>query len=165
MTSSNGSIFRITGHLCGEFTGPGEFPTQRPVTRSFDVLFDLSLNKRLSKQSWGWWFETQSCPLWRHCNVAMLFAIIPNMKNRRFTYLLYSIIFVFNYQIDVNRARFNVRTGQYDFHYKVVRSSYLYIRNPYTWLYDFELISGFWTIGTYAGKIRILPNHFCENIC
>ena len=41
----------------GEFAGnsqvPGEFPTQRPVTQSFDVLFDLRLNKRLSKQSWG----------------------------------------------------------------------------------------------------------------
>ena len=47
---------------------PGEFPTQRPVTRSFDVYFDLRPNKRLSKQSWGWWFETQSRPLWRHRN-------------------------------------------------------------------------------------------------
>ena len=68
MTSSNGNIFRITGPLCGEFTGPGEFPTQRPVTRSFDVFFDLRLNKRLSKQPWGWWFETPSWSLWRHCN-------------------------------------------------------------------------------------------------
>ena len=49
MTSSNGNIFRVTGPLCGEFTGPGEFPTQRPVTRSFDVFFDLGLNKRLIK--------------------------------------------------------------------------------------------------------------------
>ena len=49
---------------------PGEFPAQRPVTRSLDVFFDLRLNKRLSKQSWGWWFETLSLPLWRHCNVA-----------------------------------------------------------------------------------------------
>ena len=47
---------------------PGEFPAQRPVTRSFDVFFDLRLNKRLSKQSRGWWIETISCPLWRHCN-------------------------------------------------------------------------------------------------
>ena len=47
---------------------PGEFPTQRPVTRSFDVYFDLRPNKRLSKQSWGWWFETLSPPLWRHRN-------------------------------------------------------------------------------------------------
>ena len=48
---------------------PGKFPTQRPVTRSFDVYFDLSPNKRLSKQSLGWWFETLSPPLWRHRNV------------------------------------------------------------------------------------------------
>ena len=47
----------------------GEFPAQRPVMRSFDIFFDLRLNKRLSKQSWGWWFEMLSCPLWRHCNV------------------------------------------------------------------------------------------------
>ena len=64
----NGNIFRVTGPLCGEFTGPGEFPTQRPVTRSFDVFFDLRLNKRLSKQPWGWWFETLSWSLWRHRN-------------------------------------------------------------------------------------------------
>ena len=68
MTSSNGNIFRVTGPLCGEFTGPGEFPAQRPVTRSFDVFFDLRLNKRLSKQPWGWWFETPSWSLWCHCN-------------------------------------------------------------------------------------------------
>ena len=57
MTSSNGNIFRVTGHLCGEFTGTGE---QRPVTRNFDVFFDLRLNKRLSKQSWGWWFQNKT---------------------------------------------------------------------------------------------------------
>ena len=69
MTSSNENIFCITGHLCGEFTDPGEFPTQRPVTWIFDVLFDLCLNKWLSKQPWGWWFETPSWSLWRQCNV------------------------------------------------------------------------------------------------
>ena len=42
----------------------GEFPSQRPVTRSFDAFFDL----RLSKQWWGWWFETPSRSLLRHCN-------------------------------------------------------------------------------------------------
>ena len=50
MTSSNGNIFRVTGPLCGEFTGRGELPAQRLVTRSFDIFFDLCLNKRLSKQ-------------------------------------------------------------------------------------------------------------------
>ena len=68
MTSSNGNIFRVTGHLCGNSPVPGEFPSQRSVTRSFDVFFDLCLNTRLSKQSWGWWFETLSRPLWHHCN-------------------------------------------------------------------------------------------------
>ena len=48
---------------------PGEFPAQRPVMRSFDVFFDLCPSKQLSKQWWGWWFETLSCPLWRHSNV------------------------------------------------------------------------------------------------
>ena len=46
----------------------GEFPAQRPVTQSPDVFFDLCLNEGLSKQSWGWWFETPSRPLWRHSN-------------------------------------------------------------------------------------------------
>ena len=47
----------------------GEFPSQRPVTRSFDVFFDLPQNKLLSKQWWGWWFETPRRPVWRHFNV------------------------------------------------------------------------------------------------
>ena len=49
---------------------PGEFSAQRPVTRSCDVFFDLNLNKQLSKQSIGWWFETPSGPLRRHRNEA-----------------------------------------------------------------------------------------------
>ena len=47
MTSSNGNILRVTDPLTGEF------PSQRPATRSFGVFFDLRLNKRLSKQSRG----------------------------------------------------------------------------------------------------------------
>ena len=71
MTSSNGNIFRVTGHLCGEF------PAQRPVTRSFDVFFDLRLNKRLSKQWWGWGFETLSRPLWRLFNdLSILYQLL-----------------------------------------------------------------------------------------
>ena len=65
---------------------PGEFPTQRPVTRSFDVYFDLRPNKRLSKQSWGWWFETQSRPLWRHRNAHGTSSVIKiNMRGIRST--------------------------------------------------------------------------------
>ena len=55
--------------LCvGNSPVTGEFTSQRPVTQSFDVFFDLRLNKQLSKQSWGWWFEMPSRSLWRHCN-------------------------------------------------------------------------------------------------
>ena len=54
----------------GNSAVPGDFPTQRPVARSFDAFFDLRLNKRLSKQSWGWWIETLLRPLWRHCDGA-----------------------------------------------------------------------------------------------
>ena len=64
---------------------PGEFPSQRPVTWGFDVFFDLRLNKRLSKQSWGWWFETLSRPLWRHSNV---------VHNLHYSYFFISNIFI-----------------------------------------------------------------------
>ena len=52
----------------------GDFPSQRQVTRSFDVFLELRLNKRLSKQWWGWWFETPLLSLWRHCNGKWLVA-------------------------------------------------------------------------------------------
>ena len=58
----------LLAHCAGNSPVTGEFPEQRPVTRSFDVFFDLRLNERLSKQSWGWWFETPLRSLWRHCN-------------------------------------------------------------------------------------------------
>ena len=61
--------FYVLLALCaGNSSVTGEFPSQRPVTRRFDVFFDLCMNKRLSKQSWGWWFEARSRSLWRHCN-------------------------------------------------------------------------------------------------
>ena len=63
-------IFSELLALCvGNSPVTGEFPSQRPVTRSFGVFFDLRLNERLSKQSRDWWFETPSHPLWRHYNV------------------------------------------------------------------------------------------------
>ena len=78
MTSSNGNMFRVTGFCAGNSpvtagNSPvtGEFQSHRPVTRSFDVFFDLRLNKRLSKQTRRLWFETPSLSLWRHCNVVL----------------------------------------------------------------------------------------------
>ena len=62
--SPTGCSTCVTGALLAICVGnspvPGEFPAQRPVTRR--------PNKRLSKQPWGWWFETPSWSLWRQCN-------------------------------------------------------------------------------------------------
>ena len=55
--------------LCaGNSPVTGDFPAQRPVTHSFDIFFDLRLNKQLNKQSRRWWFETTSHPLRHQCN-------------------------------------------------------------------------------------------------
>ena len=69
MTSSMEAFSALLAFSAGNLPVPGEFPSQRPVTQSFDVLFDLCLNKR-GKQSWGWWFETTSQSLWCHCDVS-----------------------------------------------------------------------------------------------
>ena len=50
---------------------PGEIPAQRLVTESFDVFFDLRMNKRLSKQSWGWWLRRYSA----HYDVIVMYGI------------------------------------------------------------------------------------------
>ena len=68
--------FRVTGPLCGEF----HLPSQRPVTPIFDVFVDLSLNKRLSKQSRRWWFETPSCSLLRDCNELTKWLAVKSQK-------------------------------------------------------------------------------------
>ena len=65
------TFFALLAICAGNSAINGEFPAQRPVARSFDVFVDLHRNKRLSKQSWGWWLETPSHPLWRHCNVKL----------------------------------------------------------------------------------------------
>ena len=63
------TFFMLLALCVGNSPVTGEFPSQKPVTRSLDFFFDLRLNKRLSKQSWAWWFETPSRSLWRHGNV------------------------------------------------------------------------------------------------
>ena len=57
------------------------FLSQRPVTRSFGVSFDVRLNKRLIKQSRRWWFETPLRSLGRHRN-----TILGIYCTHRYTY-------------------------------------------------------------------------------
>ena len=75
MTSSNGNIFRVTGPLWGEFTDHRWIPLTKPVTWSFDVFFDLRLNRRLNKSSRRRWFDAPLHSLWRHCNELLWFSM------------------------------------------------------------------------------------------
>ena len=69
MTSSNVNIFRFTGLFVWRIHRSPRNSLHKAQWRG-PLMFSLicALNKRLSKQSWGWWFETPSRPLWRHCN-------------------------------------------------------------------------------------------------
>ena len=79
MTSSNGNIFRVTGPLCGELTSDRRIPRTKASDAELWCSCDLHLNKRLGKQSWGWWFETPSRSFWRHCNETIMTLVTPVM--------------------------------------------------------------------------------------
>ena len=72
MMSSNGNIFRVTGHFCGEFTGHRWILRTKTSDAEIWCFLWSSMNKWLSKQSWCWWFETPPGSLWRHCNCEIL---------------------------------------------------------------------------------------------
>ena len=57
----------------GNSPATSEFSSQRPVMRSFDVFFHLHLKWCLSKQWWGWWFETPS----PHYDLNVMIAYFP----------------------------------------------------------------------------------------
>ena len=72
--------------LCeGNSPATGKFPSQRPVTRSFGVFFDLRLNKRFCKQSRRRWFETPPRSLLRHCNVSIVLLTLKIRSEERGT--------------------------------------------------------------------------------
>ena len=112
---------------------PGEFPAQRPVTRSFDVFFDLRLNKRLSEQSWGWWFETLPRPLWRHSND--LVVIASNGMAHTICRVPFSRMTTWHGKLFVLMALYvmGIHQSPLDSHHKVrvMKSLYIYI---YTFL-------------------------------
>ena len=98
MTSSMESFSALLAICAGNSPVPGEFPTQRPVTRSFGVFFDLRLNKQLSKPSWGWWFETLSRPFWRHrydLDITGTWELRNNINTFNPTVLVQGVLFSF----------------------------------------------------------------------
>ena len=69
------TFFRVTGALCGEYTGYRWIPLTKASGAELWCFFDLrQKKKRLSTHSWGWWFETPSRSSWRHCNVLLAFS-------------------------------------------------------------------------------------------
>ena len=104
--------------LCvGNSPVTGEFPFQRPVTRSFYVFFDLCVNNRLIKQSGGWWFVTPPSSLWRHHNDVRWNQ--QDRSKRIFITLLYT--FTTNHHLK--------RTRTFD----TLRPGYIYMRQ---WWYN-----------------------------
>ena len=77
MTSWNGNIFRVTDPLCGEFIDHRWIPLRKASDAELWCFVDLSLNKRLSKQSWSWWFETPLRSSLRHRNVSWILQWRP----------------------------------------------------------------------------------------
>ena len=81
MTPSNGNISPLLGLRAGNSWATAEFPSQKPVMRSFGVFFDRHLDKPRSKQSWRRWFETPWHSLWRHCNEYAICVTITLMRH------------------------------------------------------------------------------------
>ena len=83
----------------------GEFSSQMPVMRSFDVFFDLRLNKRLSRPPRGRWSETPSRSLWRQCNVIIC---LHNFYIRYFDSIMI-MSFVFTWQVSLSSVYFRTK--------------------------------------------------------
>ena len=101
MTSSKGSLYRITGLLYGDFTGDRWIPRTKASDPELWCFFDLWLNKCLSKQSWGWRIETPPCWLWRHCNDTTL---AEDSLKKRFWPLLTKGMHLVTYASHYNRT-------------------------------------------------------------
>ena len=77
MTSWNRNIFHVIGPLCGEFTGHRWIPLIKGSdSELWYFLWSAPEINALSKQSWGWWFETPLCSFWRHCNGTWLITLL-----------------------------------------------------------------------------------------
>ena len=134
---------------------PGEFLAQRPVTRNFDVFFDLHLNKRLSKQSWGWWFETLSCPFWRHCNVDRHCQTTAETRRKLLTKGIRDFLYKESRYIDHGR---NISNWRYlEFEQEISLIVIEYISNHY-WKYHQNILSSIISIWEYL-EISLISSH------
>ena len=129
--------------LCvGNSPVTGEFPSQRPGTWSFDVFFDLRLNKWLSKPSWGWWFEMPWHSLLWHCNASL------SLNKLMIAQTLFHWIYAADRAYDIIRSThmklYNLCWVMWIFEYMLM-SKLLYIfvhkckfSNAFSWMTIFE---------------------------
>ena len=83
MTSSNGNIFRVTGLLCGEFTGHRWFPRTKASDVELWCFLWSAPGPAVEQKWWCWRFEMPSRSLWRHCNVNILYILWHEFTNLR----------------------------------------------------------------------------------
>ena len=91
---------------------PVKFPSQRPVTRSFDVFLDLRPHKGTSKQSWGWWFETPSRALRRCCNVITIDNVLAKTVSG-----VAKLINRYIFCVYVGKKRYEIEDNDYIFYH------------------------------------------------
>ena len=124
LTSPNGKIFRVIGHLCGEFTGHRWIPRTKASDAELWSFLWSAPNKRLSKQSWGWWFETLS----RHDDVTVMpplswarvrFSIkMPSFQYRRYHFRKKMILWqLISIMVSHTGKRFILKRAQTIYYY------------------------------------------------
>ena len=110
------------------------------MTRNFNVFFDLRLNRRLSEQLWGWYFEMPS----RHYDVIVMFekiwprAISTGAKLVCLSMDSYSLV-------AVGRTMFIATSA-------TNRGNTLFLTKSFLCAMCFPKIPSLWHIGTSATK-------------
>ena len=79
MTSSNGNIFRVTGHLCREFTGHRWIPSTKASDMELWCFLWYSWINCWASNSEA--FDLR-CPLWRHCNSIVWYIMILHITKQ-----------------------------------------------------------------------------------
>ena len=155
MTSSNRNIFHVTGPLCVDFTGDRRIPRAKASEAELWCFLWSAPNKRLSKQSCGWWFETPS-PYYHHqigsMNYYPLFRVRSWNNGVRCMsfYILSHILYILNHWLHME-----INVPAYSQLFMIVRYFYpwvLYFKSMAEWYtlciflcyYDRNYVSRYW---------------------
>ena len=121
-------IFFASLALCvGNSLVTVEFPSQRPVTRTFDVFFDLPLDKQLNKNSISWWFEAPSLSLWRHFNYLHSRVQTPKFHFHHHCELLYVVPSCHKYHVGDTFHNSSSNVPVCDIHYDTTGISFRFL--------------------------------------